>query len=294
MSNKPRISVLMPAYNVEKYIGEAIESILTQTFKDFEFIIINDGSTDKTPLIIEEYAKKDKRIKFINNKKNKGFIATLNECLDLSQCEYVAKMDSDDISKPNRFEKQINFLDTHPDYGMVGCALQAFQEDNFIRINPPEVRISDFLSGCKTTIFMARRNIIEKYHLRFDTEYFAAEDLEFYSRFARYSKIHNLQEILYLYRVHSASVSKEKANIQSQTTQKIRNNLVKFLFSDPYLIKKYTALPIWVRIFGIPVIKIKNSNMTRAKYYLFGFLPIILTQNNKVYLFAFLKIGTIK
>ena len=97
MKKQIKVSVLMPAYNVEKYVGEAIESILNQTFKDFEFIIINDGSTDNTPKIIKEYAKKDKRIKFIDNKKNKGFIASLNECLDNATGEYVAKMDSDDI-----------------------------------------------------------------------------------------------------------------------------------------------------------------------------------------------------
>lgn len=290
----PRVSVIMPAYNVEKYVTEAIESILNQTFTDFEFIILNDGSTDNTAKIIEKYAKQDKRIKFINNKKNKGFIASLNECLDVAKGEYVAKMDSDDISKPDRLAKQVEFLEIHPDYGMVGCGLQAFQDDTFMRINPPEVRVSDFLFGCKTTIFLARREIIEKYHLRFDSDYFAAEDMEFYSRFARYAKIYNLQEVLYLYRVHGASVSKEKADIQAKTTKKIQYDVANFLFGDKNLIKKYTTLFMWVRILGIPVIKIKTYNMCRSKYYLFGFLPIVLLENNKIYLFGFLQIGKIQ
>lgn len=294
MRNNPRVSVLMPAYNVEKYVGEAIESILNQTFSDFEFIIINDGSTDNTAKIIGKYAKKDKRIKFINNKKNKGFIASLNECLDMAQCEYVAKMDSDDISKPTRLEKQVDFLERHPDYGMVGCGLQAFQDDNFSYINQPEVRIADFLFGCKTTVFMARRKIIEQNHLRFDSNYFAAEDMEFYSRFARYAKIHNLQEILYLYRVHGASVSKEKSGIQTETTKKIQNDVARFLFGDENLIKKYTTLFRWIRILGIPFIKIKTYNMCRSKYYLFGWVPLVLLENNKMYLFGVIKIGVVR
>ena len=284
----------MPAYNVEKYIGEAIESILNQTFTDFEFIIINDGSTDKTPSIIQEYAQKDKRIKFINNKTNKGFIACLNECLDVAQGEYVAKMDSDDISIPTRLAKQVEFLDSHPDYGMVGCGLRAFQGADFSYANPPEVRVGDFLFGCKTTIFMARRDIIELHHLRFDPDYFAAEDMEFYSRFARYAKIHNLQEILYLYRIHGTNVSKTKADAQAKTTQKIQHDVAHFLFADQYLIEKYLSLFRWIYIFGIPFIKIKTYNTARSKYYLFGRIPLVLLERNNVYLFGFIKIGKIK
>ena len=290
----PRVSVLMPAYNVEKYVGEAIESILNQTFKDFEFIIINDGSTDNTAKIIKEYAKKDKRIKFINNKKNQGFIAALNECLDVAKCEYVAKMDSDDISLPNRLEKQIEFLDSHPDYGMVGCGLKAFQDATFVLKNPIEVRITDFLSGCKTTIFMARRSIIEQNHLRFDNNYFAAEDMEFYSRFVRYTKIHNLQEVLYLYRVHSASVSREKASIQFETAERIRRDVANFLTANDYVYDKLVKTYRHVRICGLPIIKIKTYNLCRSKYYLFGFVPLFLIENRKLYLFGGIKIGNIK
>ena len=121
----------MPACNVEKYIGEAIESILNQTFTDFEFIILNDGSTDNTAKIIKDYAKKDKRIKFINNKTNKGFVASLNKCFDVAVGKYIAKMDSDDISLPQRLEKQVEYLDNNPDCGMIGCGFRAFDRGNF-------------------------------------------------------------------------------------------------------------------------------------------------------------------
>ena len=284
----------MPAYNVEKYVAEAILSILTQTFTDFEFIIINDGSTDNTAKIIQKYAKQDKRIKFINKKQNAGFIARLNDCLDIATGEYIAKMDSDDISLPQRLEKQVNWLDSHPDYGMVGCALKAFQNASFIHTNPTEIRVSDFMYGCKTTIFMARRAIIEQNHLRFDSNYFAAEDMEFYSRFARISKIHNLQDVLYLYRVHEKSVSVEKHDTQSQTGERIKRDVAAFLFSDQQIIDKFTKMFRYVRILGIPVIKIKTYSLYRFKYYLFGFLPLMLIEHNRLFLFGFLRIGKIQ
>ena len=108
--NNPAISVIMTAYNTEKYIKEAIESILNQTFKDFEFIIVDDGSTDNTRLIIEEYAKKDRRIKILYNKKNLGIVKSLNKAIAIAKGKYIARMDSDDVSKLNRLEKQFVFM----------------------------------------------------------------------------------------------------------------------------------------------------------------------------------------
>ena len=290
----PKVSVLMPAYNVEKYVGAAIESILNQTFTDFEFIIINDGSTDNTAKIIKEYAKKDKRIRFIDNKENKGFIARLNDCLDLARGEYVAKMDSDDISLPERFQKQVDFLDTNLDIGMVGAALKAFGDADYVLRHPEKVGIIDFVYGCKTTIFMARREIIEKNNLRFDSNYFSAEDYEFYSRFARVAKIANIQDVLYMYRWHGKNVSKEKANIQQETSKRISDNVINFVTGDKYMINKLSKMYRWIRVLGVPFIKIKTYNLSRSKYYLFGFLPLVMVENEKVYLFGGIKIGNIK
>lgn len=115
MFKSPKVSVVMPAYNAEKYIGEAIESILNQTYKDFEFIIVNDCATDSTKAIIEEYAKKDKRIRLINNPENLKVAKTANRGIEAARGEYIAKLDTDDWSYPYRLEKQVAFLDSHPD-----------------------------------------------------------------------------------------------------------------------------------------------------------------------------------
>ena len=116
----PLLSVLMPVYNVEQYVAEAIESILNQTFNNFELIIIDDGSTDASRVIASEYAKKDHRIRFYS-RENRGIVKTRNELLLLAQGKYFAIMDGDDISYPTRLEEQLNFLVNSNDYLIVGC-----------------------------------------------------------------------------------------------------------------------------------------------------------------------------
>ena len=118
----PRITVLMSVYNGEKYLKEAIDSVLSQTFKDFEVLIINDGSIDKTSKILKTY--KDPRIRIINNKKNIGLTKSLNKGLKLARGEYIARMDDDDVSKPNRLEKQFEFMEKNSKYAVVGSFIE--------------------------------------------------------------------------------------------------------------------------------------------------------------------------
>lgn len=234
----PKVSVIMPSYNSAQYIAEAIESILNQTFTDFEFIIINDGSTDDTAKIIKEYANKDHRIKFINHKKNKGFIGCLNECLDIASGEYIAKMDSDDISLPQRLEKQVKYLDEHPSVGMVGCGYRAFDHADFEYINPAYVGYIDLIKGCATTVVLFRKSIIDAFNLRFNPDFYCAEDYDFYSRFIRYADIHNLQEVLYLYRWHGENTSIKKNKIQQDNSDIVRQNILDIMSANT-MVQKY-------------------------------------------------------
>ena len=128
----PTLSVIMSVYNAEKYLSQAIESILNQSFEDFEFIIIEDCSTDNSLKIIKNYVINDKRIRIIQkakNKKMRGFIENLNIGLSEAKGKYIARMDSDDISHPDRFEKQVLFLDSHPNVFMVGSAINFIDEN---------------------------------------------------------------------------------------------------------------------------------------------------------------------
>jgi len=118
MLKKPQITVLMPAYNAEKYICEAIMSVLRQTYTDFELLIVNDGSTDRTAQIIRAFS--DERIVFIDKKENEGVAAALNTGLKIARAEYIARFDADDICYPERLEKQLRFLQQNPDYVLVG------------------------------------------------------------------------------------------------------------------------------------------------------------------------------
>ena len=120
----PKISVIMPARNAEQYIREAIDSILGQTFADFEFLILDDGSTDATAEIVQ--CCRDERIRFCPNGRNMGVAATLNRGLALAGGEYIARMDADDISLPKRFEKQAAYLNAHRDVAVLGSDLELF------------------------------------------------------------------------------------------------------------------------------------------------------------------------
>ncbi|HEY9660554.1 MAG TPA: glycosyltransferase, partial [Allocoleopsis sp.] len=120
----PQISVLMAVYNGSRYVAEAIESILNQTFTDFEFLIIEDGSTDNTVQILQDYANRDPRIKLIQNEQNIGLTKSLNKGLKLAQGKYIARQDADDVSLPHRFEQQIAVFAQNPAAVLVSCSLE--------------------------------------------------------------------------------------------------------------------------------------------------------------------------
>ena len=183
----PKISVIMPAYNAERYIREAIDSILRQTWSDFELIIIDDGSTDSTAAIIAGYT--DNRIRFCPNAQNMGVAATLNRGLELACGAYIARMDADDISLPERFAKQAAYLDAHPDVTVCGTAIELF-----------------FPCGIAHPSVMMRRAAILELG-GYDPAFNGMEDYELWCRVAEKGKIAVLPEILLRYRIHSGQVT---------------------------------------------------------------------------------------
>ena len=224
-----KVSVLMPAYNAQDYIAESIESILNQTFKDFELIIINDGSKDDTPKIVKKYAEKDKRIKFVNHKKNRGLIAVLNEGMDIAKGEYIARMDSDDISLPDRLKKQVKYLDKHTDVSLVGSSIEFFPIYNKWDVLA-EPKLFDLLRGncfAHPTV-MLRKSDFDKYNLRYNPKYIYVEDYELWARAFRYLKLCNIQDVLLKYRWHDNNVSNKHKEAQINNVKKVQNNLLNF------------------------------------------------------------------
>ncbi|MDC4916004.1 glycosyltransferase [Acinetobacter baumannii] len=200
------ISVILPAYNAEKYIKEAIDSVLAQSLKDFEFIIINDGSIDKTEEIVLSYS--DERIVYVKNHKNLGLIKTLNKGIGLAVGKYIIRMDADDICMPQRFERQINFLEKHLEYGVVGsCALIHGTKDLYIVPESDEdIKNYMFIDSPFIHPSVCIRARLLKENL-YSEDFFRIEDYELWVRLAQKTKFYNIQETLLKYRVIEGSES---------------------------------------------------------------------------------------
>jgi glycosyltransferase involved in cell wall biosynthesis len=201
----PKVSVLMPAYNADKYIVEAIESILNQTFTDFEFIIIDDCSTDKTWEIIQEYTKKDKRILAIKNEKNLGIAGNRNKLKKLAKGEYVMWQDADDISIEDRMQRQVDVLDKASSVGIVGGYLQIFDETGDLSMRKYDSKDSVLrknifrYSPVAQPASMIRKNVLDQVG-DYDLNYPPAEDLDMSFRIGKNYKFSNVQKIVLRYR----------------------------------------------------------------------------------------------
>lgn len=232
MDYLPSITVLMPVYNGEEYLPEAIESVLGQTWTDFEFLILNDGSTDKSFEIIKSYS--DSRIRFVENEKNVGLISTLNKGINLSRGKYIARMDCDDISLPQRLEKQASFLDTHPEIGVCGSWIQIFSDDmSYIQkyaLTSEEIRCTMlFYCGLAHPTVIIRKNIILKYQLYYDCEYIHAEDYELWQRLFNHTVFANIPEVLLHYRISKNQISNINRKQQSISALRVRKQLLNSL-----------------------------------------------------------------
>ena len=232
----PRVTVLMPVYNGEEHLREAIESILGQTFTDFEFLIVDDGSTDRSVEVVGAY--RDSRIRLVRNEANVGLIATLNRGLDLAGGEFVCRMDQDDISLPERIARQAAFLDAHPGVGACGAWFRKFGagREKVVRweTEPDGIRcglLFDSMLGHPTV--MLRRELFDRSGLRYDPAYKNAEDYELWVRVAEQCELANLGEVLLHYRVHPAQITQRASAGQRETAGKVRLALLRKMGIDP-------------------------------------------------------------
>lgn len=200
------VSVVLPAYNAELYLKEAIDSILEQTFTDFELIVLNDGSSDSTEDIILSYT--DSRIVYVKNQENLGLIGTLNKGISLAKGKYIARMDADDISVINRFEMQVRFLEENREYIICGTQANRFYNSVFeskafnAPVNDESIRIKLlFNSGFIHPSVMFRASPVWENNLKFNDGYKYAEDYYFWLELLKYGKGYNLKEKLLYYRV---------------------------------------------------------------------------------------------
>jgi glycosyltransferase involved in cell wall biosynthesis len=209
----PAVSILMPVYNAERYVAEAVESILTQTFRDFEFLIIDDGSTDRSLQILRKYERQDARIRLFS-RANTGYVVALNEMLAFARGEFIARMDADDVSEPQRLGMQVDYLKTHADIVCLG-SLELMMDERGRLIGTEswphdderiQARLLDgFMCICHSAVTMRKAAVARAGG--YDETLTGGEDHDLWLRLGEIGKLCNLAAPLVRYRIHSKSVS---------------------------------------------------------------------------------------
>ena len=245
-----RITVLMPAYNVGPWIKEAIESVLRQTFTDFTLLVIDDCSTDNTAEVVHSFS--DPRIRYEKNPHNLGLAENLNRGLELSDTEFCARMDGDDLAEPTWLETGVRILDSRPEVGICSFGFQFFgTKTSLVRF--PELnedsKVQMFF-GCTVIIPVFRRSVMVDNGLRYRTEAFPAEDYDMWSRCYRITQVYNVQQTMFHYRMHQTQISTSKAEAQRQKANLVKLYMLDYLnpdFSDTekqYFLNNFTTCKI--------------------------------------------------
>lgn len=273
------VSVLIPVYNTPvEYLKDAINSIINQTYTNFELLILNDCSQEKdVEKTVLEY--KDSRIKYFKNEKNLGITGSRNKLIELAQGEYLAIMDHDDISLPERLAKQVDFLNKNSDVGVVGCWYKTLPKNKLVKFPTSNNEIEEALM-LKCAILhpssMIRKSILIDNNIMYEQCFTPAEDYALWCKLIGKTKFANIPEILFNYRIHKANTSKVQKNKMLQSTMLIRN----FLQTNNKLLLQKVKIRIVVKyyfkLFGlIPFLKIEKTT-TKITIKLFKYLTILI------------------
>ena len=218
-----KVSILLPVYNGEQFLKGAIESILSQTFTDFEFIIMDDGSTDGTSAILDHYQRLDDRI-HIHHHEHQGLIASLNRGCHIARGKYLARMDADDVSVSERLDRQVEHLETHPEIGVLGCGVQVIDGDGKKILTfqfPAEHGVLRFrlcfynaLTFAHPAVMM-RRELLKRVG-GYNPDMVHSEDYELWSRLCGLTRLSNLRDVLFYLRKHESNVTRVPRHIELQ------------------------------------------------------------------------------
>lgn len=227
---EPTVSVLLPVYNDEPFLRAALDSVLTQTWTDFELIAVDDGSTDGSSEILAEAARRDPRVR-VQHRPNGGIISALNDAIGVARGRYLARMDGDDLSEPTRFARQVEFLDAHPEVVAVGATYR------LLGTMTGDVVMPRSASQCRDRLLIAtpvahgaamiRRDSLQDNNIRYRPEFRHAEDFRLFSELAAVGELANLPDVLYRVRVHPAQIS-STAEVQQRRCHLriVRDNLL--------------------------------------------------------------------
>jgi glycosyltransferase involved in cell wall biosynthesis len=230
MDTTPKITVILPVYNCELYVQTAVQSILNQTFIDFELLIIDDASTDATVSILKKMD--DSRIQLIEKPVNSGYTNSLNYGLKLAKGEYIARMDGDDISYPERFAKQIAYLETHPEVVVCGTTYKIVDNDKRITlpIHTEAIKIELLWGNCIShPSVMMRKSVLDQYVIQYDSTKEPAEDYHLWIELLHYGELYNLPNLLLEYRVYGNQVSRKRAEEQKKSDIAAKFKMLEYL-----------------------------------------------------------------
>lgn len=220
-----KVSVILPVYNGAEYLRDCLDSLMHQTFGDFELVIIDDCSTDQTPDIIKQYS--DTRIRYFKNDTNSGIVFSLNKAISLSQGEYIARMDADDICLPERLEKQVAFLDEHSDFGLISTWFEMFGAANgIVRYETDPERIKCKLLFSLQLLhpgWMLRRSLLADHALSYKEDYKYAEDWDLLVRAATVTRFSNIPQVLMRYRINPKQIT----HVFSEPQQKVADQVAR-------------------------------------------------------------------
>jgi glycosyltransferase involved in cell wall biosynthesis len=223
----PRVSVVMAAHNAERHLREAVDSILGQTLTDFEFIIVDDASSDSTPVILADYARRDPRIRVLRNDINLGPYPSGNRGLEIARAPLIARMDADDVSMPGRLEYEVEFLDSHPDHILVTSGYRAVNQVGrklYDKVTPADDFGVRWLSRFRMPLVHAaacfRARLPDGTPVRYDESMPIAQDFELFARLNSFGKVAVVAPIFYEYRMHPKNISTTRR--REQKTNNLR------------------------------------------------------------------------
>jgi glycosyltransferase involved in cell wall biosynthesis len=271
MDNQPLVSVILPVYNAERFLRMAIESILNQSYRNIELIIVNDCSKDESLNIANEYGKHDSRVIVKSNFVNLKLAKTLNRAISLSNGKYLARMDADDISAPTRIEKQVRAMEENQNIAVVGCDIAIIDENDraigfrkYLEFDKEIKKKLFFFSPFCHPAIMIRRKAIDSAGV-YDHLYNPAEDYELYFRLGAVGNFMNLKEVLFTYRIVENSMTLGSTRNMEDKTIEIREKY-RVDYNMPLLARIYNLVhKISLRLVS-PVIRVKVFNFIRQHF----------------------------
>ena len=280
--NAPKVSVLVPVYRTEPaFLREAISSVLGQTFRDFELVLLDDCPDDTREGVVREFD--DPRIRYERNDRNLGITPSRNRLVEMARGEYLAVFDHDDVCRADRLEKQVSYLDSHPDCGVVSSWTREIPSGNVVRWPSEDEAIRlELMGGCVVahTAAMVRASVLREGGLRYEEEYSPAEDYRLWLRLAEVTRFHSIPEPLLDYRLYAGNTAKAQAEkmrraaVLAQEAAYAANPARRAAYLR--LAKKVTV----VRVLGVPVLRVETlDNRTRAK--LFCALPVFSVKRSR-------------